>query len=160
MNNFEQTTYQALLQVCSHNHRKCIPYVEQLRALIYQTELHVPDVAAGMREHAVYAEWQQAYNDPETSKDLEKLTELVFEVHMKLLGYKQYLILGQRGWNIRVKYTGVSGMEWATITLENLAKGKERPPAYKGHMSSLLALSYAFKLQNDLSGDFEYWAGE
>ena len=160
MNSFEQIGYQATLQACSYNHKHGVPYIEHLRVLIVQTERYLPDVAGALRDHAVYAEWQQVYNDPETTKNLDKLTEQVFEVLMKHLGYKEYVLDGQRGWNVRVKTTGVTGMGWTVITLENLQTGKSRKGPCIGAMPSIAALEAAFNLQRYLAEDFTYWTGE
>lgn len=159
MNQFEQTFYQALMRVCIENYKRGMPYVAELRSLMVQTEKHQPKVAEAVRDHAVYAEWQQVYNDPESTRNLNKLTENVFEVLMKLLGYGEYVIAGYRNWNIRVTYKGVDGMEWATVTLENLVTGKTRK-CEEGKMSAILALSHAFTYQAYLAGDFTYWTGE
>lgn len=159
MNQFEQTFYQALLRVCVENLKSQRPIVEELRALFVLTEQHLPVIAAAVREYAVYSEWQQVYNDPESTRDLNKLTEKLFEVLMKHLGYEQYVLAGQRGWNIRVTYAGVDGMGWATVSLEHLATNRNR--TYRaGRMTAVQALIDAFDQQRYLDGDFTYWAGE
>lgn len=160
MNNFEKMVFQSLLQVCAHNHEERIPYFEQLRALIQMLEQHLSEVAAGVRDHAVYAEWQQIYNDPDAPNDkLVKATDDLFSVVAKQLGYANYKITGQHGWNIGVTYAGVDGMGWGVVQLEKDYTLKTRP-FKKGSFSPIQALKYAFKLQWALSRDFVYWAGE